>query len=798
MLARPLSASVGRLLVQFLVVVLLMPFAPSNAAAAAAPTLCVKDASVTERDGGQGAARVVVSLSRRAAGTVQVRYATVDGTARAPADYRKTVGRLTFRRGVVRKVISIPVKGDLVYEPTERFRVRLQQPHGARIADGSATVTIRDNDPQPPTTDEPESESTATVSLTDASATGFNAAGEPFGLAVSTPGLEPATAALLVDGQPSDDGSWTATAAGVTLPEGLPEGRHRVALSATDGTGDSLQAEFDLWFGELPLVVTVQDATGAPVADAAVEVSLSDNPEVRATGTSDAQGQLELSSLPDRSFAVTAHTADNRLGTAAVTGTAGEVTLVVQGMNPSSPVANNDFSLGVDGWATGTAPVSLVEHVEGPLPPPAPFAAPKARRTTAGSTDPFGRARPARRAADFDLEIATAGEGPQSVSRTFDVGEGTRTVTVRYRFVTSEVPGGWFGSQYNDNFSVSIRSRYAGDMVQASNSMNGLGLAAFDGGGATAWVETQMAVSEDGDSVQFDLTVANVSDDLLDSYLVVDLVKEKRLAITAHSLNDIDNTSLDYLSASSHAYFGGMTRVHGTLRIEGDSEDELEGVTLEVREHGVVIATAELTQGLRGTVYRQFGESETIEVPNVQRLFDIPSGSLAAADQQTNGTLQLKIEARSANDTAEADAGQVTKLVRYTGANRYGGRDEAAGGDDWVKPSVRAVLADTAGATWGDMSNMNGGRFVGHNGHRTGNSADGWFAGYNARNAATAQAIIGHLNHHGTRISTVYVTFTPAFQQAIQGVVLNDGRRATDVIRNAADHDTHFHWEVTD
>jgi hypothetical protein len=779
--------------------VFVVVFAPLSAVAVAAPALRVKDASVTERDTGPVAARVVVQLNRRATKPVRVRYATVDGTANASGDYRTTRGLLTFRPGVVRKVISIPIKSDRRYEPTERFSVKLRNPRGARIADGVAAVTIRDNDPKPPSVDEPESVSSATVSLTGASVTGFNAAGQPVGLAVSAPGLDPATAAVLVDGQPLEDDSWTAAVAGVTLPEGLWSGRHELALTGNDLDGRLVQADFVLWFGDSPLVVTVEDTTGAPAAEAAVEISLSDDPEVQASGTTDAQGRLEVSSLPDRSFAVTARTADNRLATAAVTGTAQEVTLVVEGMNPSSPVANNDFSLGLDGWNTGTAPVSLVEHVEGPLPGPALAAKPKARRTPADSVNPFGPAAgDAKAAADFDLQVMTMGEGPQSVSRTFDVAEGTRYVTVRYRFVTSEVPGGWFGSQYNDYFSVSIRSRYAGDMVSASNSMNGLGLGAFDAGGATAWVETKMRVSEDGDSVQFDLSVANVADDLLDSYLVVDLVEEKRLAITGHTLNDIDNTALTYLSASAHAYFGGTTRVHGTLRIEGDSEDELEKVTLEVLEHGAVLASTELTAGLRGTVYRKFGDSETIEVSNVQRLFDIPSGSLGAADQNANGTLSLRIKATSANDSAQADAGQVTKLVHYTGANRYGDRDAADGGDDWAKPNVRALLDGVAGVTWGDMSNMNGGTFAGHNTHRTGNSADGWFAGYNARNAATAQTVIDQLNVHGTRISRVFVTFTPAFQQAIQGVQLDDGRDADDVIRNVAGHTTHFHWEITD
>jgi murein endopeptidase len=98
------------------------------------------------------------------------------------------------------------------------------------------------------------------------------------------------------------------------------------------------------------------------------------------------------------------------------------------------------------------------------------------------------------------------------------------------------------------------------------------------------------------------------------------------------------------------------------------------------------------------------------------------------------------------------------------------------------------------------MSNMNAGSFApDHATHRDGLDVDGWYAGYNARNAATAQTMIGHLNSaYGISITSVFVTFTASpgnlFFQAIQGVVLNDGRLATDVIRSVPGHDTHFHW----
>ena len=122
---------------------------------------------------------------------------------------------------------------------------------------------------------------------------------------------------------------------------------------------------------------------------------------------------------------------------------------------------------------------------------------------------------------------------------------------------------------------------------------------------------------------------------------------------------------------------------------------------------------------------------------------------------QTDLCLSLRVKATSQNgEDAQKDAGVVTKLIRFTGTARYGGRDEAVGGDDWAKPQV-ASFVNGAGLTWGDFSNMNGGPFAPHHLHQTGNSADGWFSGYNARNAATAATIIDHLNTYGERITTV-------------------------------------------
>lgn len=660
--------------------------------------------------------------------------------------------------------------------------------------------------PPPPVNDLPQDEpafiSEATVTLDGAVPGTFNAAGTPITFRLSCPiQIGSHWVQLYDNGMPVPFESLVVTANSITWPAGIGSGRHELNLLAIDTFGAVIEEKFVLWAGTFSLPTLILDEAGAPVAGATVTAKLSDDPKVAATLTTDAAGRATFTSLPDRSFNILAQASGNRIAARPASVSDGLITLQLLGFKPVSTIDNNDFSQGTAGWDIGTAPVTIVPHVEGPLGITDLAGAAKITpqpRTAQPRRSPAPLATSSAAAADFDLRLSTFGEGQQSISRTFVVEDGIKSVTVRFRFVTSEVPGGYFGTKYNDFYNVSIRTLLGAGHVTDGNSMNGLGLAAFDAAGATAWFETELPIADGGDTVQVDIAVANVADGFLDSDVIVEIVKKKKLTISSLSLMDIDNTTLGYLSASSHGYFGGNTRVHGTIVVKGPRDDSLEELKVEVMEGGVV-ATGTLASGLAPTLYRTFDATEEIRLDAPQLLFEIPGGGLAGANQTVNGALTLRVKARSASgETAEKDFNPVTKLVLFSGA-RYGGRDAGVGGDDWAKPTV-AALVGGVGMTWGDFSNMNGGPFAPHASHQSGNSADGWFQGYNARDAATAATIIGHLNAYGTRIRTVYVTFAAgsAFANAIANVTLNDGRAASSVIRSVPGHTTHFHWEVTD
>ncbi|OWY67428.1 hypothetical protein B7486_31830 [cyanobacterium TDX16] len=582
----------------------------------------------------------------------------------------------------------------------------------------------------------------------------------------------------------------------------LKEGRNHLLLYAEDAQGNLIYEEATLWAGSHTLQVRTVNENNQPLSGVTVTVKLGDDENVVAHAIS-IDGQAVFSNLPDRTLIVEGLVNGNMFGSRAATGTDGTVTVELLGFKESSSINNNDFSFGTSGWNIDTAPVKIVPHQEEDL-TNAVSVQPSSLPLLVASVDLKASPFFLTASTNNDLVLTTSGEGPQKISRTFDVQPGTKNVTVRYRFITSEFPAGYFGSKFNDSYSVTLRSLNGGNLTSDSQSMNGLGSATFDASGATTFREVSIPVNSQGDTVQVDVSVSNVGDGAYDSQIVLDSVNEKKLAITKLELRDIDNKGLDFLSTAAHTYFSSNTRVNGIITVQGVNNDQLNLLVLEVIEGGKVVATANLAQKAQQTLFPPFGSDEQVEIATSQLLFELPSAQAANIDGTTNGTVSLRVRAK-ANSGEEVTKGVAPrqKLIRFTETQRYGQRDESEGGDDWVKPSVKTVMEYFSSLTWGDISNMNGGSFPPHSSHRTGNDIDGWFSGYNEINAATAATIISHLNDstYGSRISVVYVTYSRStgnpFWEAIKNVTLNDGRKAADIIRPANGHATHFHWRVS-
>ena len=111
------------------------------------PVLSIADASVAEN---AGSVSLTISLNAVSGRDVSVQYATADGTAKAGSDYSGVASTTaTIAAGTTSKTVSFTILDDAVYEGNEAFFVNLSDAVWATINDGSATVTIVDDELPP-------------------------------------------------------------------------------------------------------------------------------------------------------------------------------------------------------------------------------------------------------------------------------------------------------------------------------------------------------------------------------------------------------------------------------------------------------------------------------------------------------------------------------------------------------------------------------------------------------------------------------------------------------------------------
>jgi hypothetical protein len=109
--------------------------------------LSIGSASVVE--GNTGESRYVllpVTLRGPAGAPVTVSYSTGGGSAVAPDDYLGRFGSVTFTAKATKRQVLIYLTADEVADGNKTFQVTLSSPVGATIANGTATVTLVDDD----------------------------------------------------------------------------------------------------------------------------------------------------------------------------------------------------------------------------------------------------------------------------------------------------------------------------------------------------------------------------------------------------------------------------------------------------------------------------------------------------------------------------------------------------------------------------------------------------------------------------------------------------------------------------
>ncbi len=108
--------------------------------------LAIGDATEWEGDSGTTEIQFDVTLGEASLATVQVDWATADGTAIAGEDYEAASGVLIYTPGETLQTISVYANGDVLDECSEDFYVELSNPVNSTIFDGQGLGTIQNDD----------------------------------------------------------------------------------------------------------------------------------------------------------------------------------------------------------------------------------------------------------------------------------------------------------------------------------------------------------------------------------------------------------------------------------------------------------------------------------------------------------------------------------------------------------------------------------------------------------------------------------------------------------------------------
>jgi uncharacterized repeat protein (TIGR01451 family) len=113
------------------------------------PLLHVDNLSVTEGNFGTNNSQLSLWLEGPIGIPLSLDYSTAEGTAHSGSDYVAVSGALTFAIGVTNLTVSMPILGDLTWEPTETLALTLTNLSNSVATQSQATNTILDNDSVP-------------------------------------------------------------------------------------------------------------------------------------------------------------------------------------------------------------------------------------------------------------------------------------------------------------------------------------------------------------------------------------------------------------------------------------------------------------------------------------------------------------------------------------------------------------------------------------------------------------------------------------------------------------------------
>ncbi|BAU12161.1 hypothetical protein LEP3755_26900 [Leptolyngbya sp. NIES-3755] len=266
----------------------------------ATPTISIGTVAVAEGNDGFVNATFTVSLSNSSDQTIEVNYATDNGTAKVDdEDFEQTSGKLTFLPGITSQTITVRVRGDFKFEPDEFFTVRLSSPVNANLFDApnQGVGTIQSDDFRP------------TISISDTSllpVTEGNSANTParFTVRLSNPSSETVTVKYVTRNITTNDSDYTAVNTPATLTFAPGQTEQFIELQVIGDTRFEPDETFSI---ELSDPTNAQIATGRTVAtirndDPVPQLSISAVPPSKAEGNEGTTPFTFEVSLSDASF----------------------------------------------------------------------------------------------------------------------------------------------------------------------------------------------------------------------------------------------------------------------------------------------------------------------------------------------------------------------------------------------------------------------------------------------------------------------------------------------------------------
>ncbi|KAF2275411.1 uncharacterized protein EI97DRAFT_459320 [Westerdykella ornata] len=204
---------------------------------------------------------------------------------------------------------------------------------------------------------------------------------------------------------------------------GFPDDYCLLSMFALDTNGYPIIQSWELHFGSVDMPVLILNPDDTPAQGVHVEANATIYPGLTSTCTTDAAGKCTIGNLPGTTISLVARKDDGSIAVNGLAPTTVQVRLKLLPFVSPKPGSSFETGNGTAGWTGGELRQSL-----------------KIKR-------------------DTTLVVNTNRQYTlQTASNSFPASGSIKKAYIKYRFITSEVPGGYFATQFNDYFSITIRS----------------------------------------------------------------------------------------------------------------------------------------------------------------------------------------------------------------------------------------------------------------------------------------------------------------------------------------------------